>query len=63
MYASGSSYQVWNRTATGSTNATGGNSAHTHEITDSTHTHTLTSGSSIITVPPYYMLVYCVKLF
>lgn len=43
------------------TNAAGGSQAHAHGITDATHTHTATA-SAVSTVPPYYKLVYCVKL-
>ena len=44
-----------------STNSAGGSQAHAHGITDATHTHTATA-SAVSTVPPYYKLVYCVKL-
>lgn len=44
-----------------STNPAGGSQAHAHGITDATHTHTATA-SAVSTVPPYYKLVYCVKL-
>lgn len=43
------------------TNSAGGSQAHAHGITDATHTHTATA-SAVSTVPPYYKLVYCVKL-
>lgn len=43
------------------TNSTGGSLPHTHGITDATHTHTATA-SAVSTVPPYYKLVYCVKI-
>lgn len=39
----------------------GSSQAHTHGITDSGHSHSATS-SSIATVPPFYKLIYCVKL-
>ena len=42
-------------------NAAGGSQAHTHGVTDSTHTHTATS-STVTTLPPFYKLLYCVKL-
>lgn len=44
-----------------STNSAGGSQAHAHGITDATHMHTATA-SAVSTVPPYYKLVYCVKL-
>lgn len=44
-----------------STNVAGGSQAHAHGITDATHKHTATA-SAVSTVPPYYKLVYCVKL-
>ena len=43
------------------TNPAGGSQAHAHGITDATHKHTATA-SAVSTVPPYYKLVYCVKL-
>lgn len=43
------------------TNSAGGSQAHAHGITDATHKHTATA-SAVSTVPPYYKLVYCVKL-
>nr|DAS94420.1 MAG TPA: LONG TAIL FIBER PROTEIN P37 PROTEIN, FIBER PROTEIN.2A [Caudoviricetes sp.] len=58
----GSSYHVSVYNKSGTTGTTGNTQSHTHAITDGTHTHTLASGSSITTMPPYYMLVYCVKL-
>lgn len=44
-----------------STNSAGGSQAHAHGITDANHRHTATA-SAVSTVPPYYKLVYCVKL-
>ena len=43
------------------TEYTGGNAAHTHGITDSEHSHTV-QASAVSTVPPFYKLIYCVKL-
>lgn len=43
------------------TNSTGGSQPHTHGVTDNGHTHTATSGA-ISTLPPFYKLIYCVKL-
>ena len=43
------------------TNSTGGSQSHTHGVTDPTHTHTATSGA-ISTLPPFYKLIYCIKL-
>ena len=42
-------------------NAAGGSQPHTHGVTDSTHTHTA-QASSVSTVPPFYKLIYCVRL-
>lgn len=58
----GSSYHISVYSKSGTTGNTGSTQSHTHMITDTTHAHTLASGSSITTVPPYYTLVYCVKL-
>lgn len=40
---------------------TGSSSEHTHAVSETTHTHTVSSaeGSNL---PPWYSLVYCVKL-
>ena len=43
------------------TEYTGGNAPHTHGITDSEHSHTA-QASAVSTVPPFYKLIYCVKL-
>ena len=42
-------------------NAAGGSQPHTHGVTDATHTHTATA-TSVATIPPFYKLVYCIKL-
>lgn len=43
------------------TASSGSTSAHTHTVSETTHTHTISSaeGSNL---PPWYSLVYCVKL-
>lgn len=43
------------------THPSGGSQAHTHGITDQTHTHTATA-SAVATLPPFYKLIFCVKL-
>lgn len=40
---------------------TGGSSAHTHALTDSTHNHTVTVDAASV-LPFYYTLVFCVKV-
>ena len=40
---------------------TGGSNSHAHGVTDPTHTHTATASEISIT-PPFYKLVYCIKL-
>lgn len=47
--------------ATVATHQAGGSQSHTHGVTDPTHTHTAISGA-ISTLPPFYKLIYCVKL-
>ena len=43
------------------TSYTGGSGGHNHGISDPAHTHMVTV-SAIETLPPYYKLIYCVKL-
>lgn len=43
------------------TSNTGASQAHTHGVADNGHTHTATA-AAVATVPPYYKLVFCVKL-
>ena len=42
-------------------NTAGGSKSHTHGIIDPTHTHTA-QASAVATLPPFYKLLYCVKL-
>ena len=65
-------YQQW----TGYTGGNGGHNhgvtdpTHTHTVSISPHTHTFTGAahnhtatiSAVSTLPPYYKLIYCVKL-
>lgn len=52
-----SEYNTWRP----NTSSSGSTSAHTHTVSETTHTHTISSaeGSNL---PPWYSLVYCVKL-
>lgn len=43
------------------TEAAGGSQSHTHGLTDNGHTHTAQI-SAVSTVPPFFKLIYCVKL-
>ena len=49
-YSTNSSLSQRNQTST----STGGSGSHTHSLSSTSHTHTIT--------PPYYTLIYCVKL-
>ena len=49
------------RTVVNNTNSAGGSQSHTHGITNPTHTHTA-QASAVATLPPFYKLLYCVKL-
>ncbi|WP_303321722.1 hypothetical protein [Cloacibacillus evryensis] len=72
---SGSGYNAYttsNYNAQGTTGAQGGSGSHTHSFSGASHSHGFTGAShghtftgsahSHTTTPPYYKLVYCVKL-
>ena len=54
-YGRGGGERAWySPSRTGTSNATGGSQSHTHSLSSTSHTHTIT--------PPYYTLIFCVKL-
>ena len=44
-----------------STSRVGSNGSHGHGVTDATHTHTVNT-SGVTSLPPWYSLIYCVKV-
>ncbi|WP_302806774.1 hypothetical protein [Cloacibacillus porcorum] len=63
-YGRGGGETAWYAPArTGTSNAAGGSGSHTHGFTGASHGHTFTGSAHNHSVtPPYYKLVYCVKL-
>ncbi len=63
---SGSGYNAYttsNYNALNTTGAAGGSGSHAHSLTGASHGHSFTGGSHTHSAtPPYYKLVYCVKL-
>ena len=54
-YGRGGGERAWYAPSrTGTSNSTGGSGSHTHSLSSTSHTHTIT--------PPYYTLIYLVKL-
>ena len=58
---SGYTYKLGESDGRSSIGINGGSQSHHHSVSDPGHTHTA-SASPVATLPPYYKLIYCVKL-
>lgn len=58
---SGYTYTLGESDGRSSIGINGGSQSHYHSVSDPGHTHTA-SASPVATLPPYYKLIYCVKL-
>lgn len=59
--SSGYTYTLGESDGRSSIGINGGSQSHYHSVSDPGHTHTA-SASPVATLPPYYKLIYCVKL-